>query len=126
MVLDLLAELGIAVAFARTHVIPRLVSPRERVGKALAIKRATAALELEEVIYTSGGDPVAYSRDLWAPGALDVRVMRFLDATRPRAISPGGNSRRLQRRSAPGVGTVRHRVQLTTAEPLVSERMQER
>jgi len=97
MVLDMLIELGIAVAFARTRVIPCLVTPREQVGKALAIRRTTAALELEEVIYAGGGDPVAYSRDLFAPGALDVRVMRSLEDSRPAPVGLAGNSGRRSR-----------------------------
>jgi GntR family transcriptional regulator len=86
MVLDVLIDLGVPVAFARTRVVPCLVAPREQVGKALQIRRTTAALELEEVIYTGAGDPVAYSRDLFVPGALDVQVMRSLDATAPTPI----------------------------------------
>ena len=97
MVLDVLIELGVAVGFARTHVIPCLVTPREQVGKALAMRRTTAALELEEVIYTGGGDPVAYSRDLFAPGALDVRVMRSLDAIGPTPIGAGADGGRRSR-----------------------------
>ncbi len=98
MVLDILIETGVAVAFARTHVIPCLITPREQVGKALQVRRTTAALELEEVIYTGSGEPIAYSRDLFAEGALDVRVMRFLDATSPVPVGPAG---RRGRRSAP-------------------------
>jgi DNA-binding GntR family transcriptional regulator len=105
MVLDVLIELGVAVAFARTHVIPRLVTPREQVGKALAIRRTTAALELEEIMYTGGGDPVAYARDLFAPGALDVRVMRSLDASSPTPVGPAGNAGRGKR----GRGSSRRR-----------------
>ncbi len=97
MVLDVLIEVGVAVAFARTHVTARLLMPRERAAKALAIRRTTAALELEEVIYAGGGDPVAYSRDLFARGALDVTVMRFLDATSPTPIGAAGNASRRAR-----------------------------
>jgi GntR family transcriptional regulator len=98
MVLDLLIELGVAVAFARTRVMPTLVTPREQVGKALGMRRTTAALELEEVIYAAGGgDPVAYSRDLFAPGALDVHVMRSFDATHPTPVLPPGNAGRRAR-----------------------------
>lgn len=100
MVLDLLIDAGIAVAFARTHVIPCLLSPRDKVGKSLEIRRNTAALELEEVIYTAGSEPVAYSRDLFAQGALDVRVMRSLDATSPTPIGPGRRSSRRVRAAA--------------------------
>jgi GntR family transcriptional regulator len=86
MVLDVLIESGVPVAFARTRVVPCLVAPREQLGKALQVRRTTAALELEEVIYTGAGDPVAYSRDLFVPDALDVEVMRSLDATKPTPI----------------------------------------
>ena len=94
MVLDLLIEAGVAVAFARTHVIPRLLTPSERVAKALGFRRPTAALELEEVIYTASSEPVAYSRDLFSRGAHDVRVMRFLDATSPVPIGRGSSNSR--------------------------------
>jgi GntR family transcriptional regulator len=101
MVLDVLIELGTPIAFARTRVMPCLVTPREQVGKALQIRLTTATLELEEVIYVGGGEPVAYSRDLFAPGALDVHVMRSLDAISPSPIVPAGNSgRRAKRRVA--------------------------
>jgi GntR family transcriptional regulator len=99
MVLDILIELGIAVGFAQTRVMPCLITPREQVGKALGIGRTTAALELEEIIYAGGGDPVAYSRDLFAPGALDVHVMRSLDASSPTPIVQAGNSNRRNRAS---------------------------
>jgi len=99
MVLDVLIELGIAVAFARTRVMPCLVTPREQVGKALGLRRTTAALELEEVIHAGGGNPIAYSRDLFAPGALEVHVMRSLDAHSPTPIVPlGGGARKGRRR----------------------------
>jgi GntR family transcriptional regulator len=100
MVLDILIETGVAVAFARTHVIPCLVTPREQIGKALQVRRTTAALELEEVIYTGNNEPVAYSRDLFSDGALDVRVMRFLDATSPIPVGPASRAGRRGRRPA--------------------------
>ncbi len=100
MVLDMLIDAGIAVAFARTHVIPCLLTPRDKAGKALEVRRTTAALELEEVIYTASSEPVAYSRDLFSQGALDVAVMRSLDATRPTPIGPG---RKSARRARPAV-----------------------
>ena len=80
---------GIAVAFARTHVIPCLLTPRDKIGRALQIRRTTAALELEEGMYTAGSEPVAYARDLFAEDALDVTVMRSLDATSPVPIATG-------------------------------------
>jgi GntR family transcriptional regulator len=97
MVLDVLIGLGISVAFAQTRVMPCLVTPREQVGKALGVRRTTAVLELEEVIHAGGGDPVAYSRDLFAPGALDVHVMRSLDASSPTPIVSRENATRKTR-----------------------------
>jgi GntR family transcriptional regulator len=101
MVLDVLIGLGIPVAFAQTRVMPCLVTPREQVGKALQIKRTTAALELEELMHAGGGEPVAYSRDLFAPGALDVRVMRSFEADSPPPIASAGNSSRRAAASRP-------------------------
>ncbi len=97
MVLDVLIGIGVPVAFAQTHVMPALVTPREQVGKALQINRTTAALELEEVIYVGGGEPVAYSRDLFAPGVLDVRVIRSLDADSPSPVVPARRARARRR-----------------------------
>jgi GntR family transcriptional regulator len=101
MVLDVLIATGVPISFARTRVMPCLVTPREQAGSALQIKRTTAALELEEVIYVGGGEPVAYSRDLFAPGALDVHVMRSLDADSPTPIVPVGNAGRRPRTGRP-------------------------
>ncbi len=109
MVLDVLIGLGISVAFAQTRVMPCLVTPREQVGKALGVRRTTALLELEEVIHAGGGDPVAYSRDLFAPGALDVHVMRSLDASSPTPIVTTGSAARKKARKPRAVRTARAR-----------------
>jgi len=76
MVLDILIGLGVPVTFGRTRVIPSLLSPRERAGKLLGVKRTTAVLELEELIYAGRDERVAYSRDLFAPGARTARRAR--------------------------------------------------
>jgi DNA-binding GntR family transcriptional regulator len=101
MVLDVLLDLKMPIGFARTRVMACLVTPREQVGKALALGRTTAALELEEVIYAGSGDPVAYSRDLFAPEAHDVHVMRSLDPINPTRISGGGRPRPRSGRARP-------------------------
>ncbi|MBV9336286.1 MAG: GntR family transcriptional regulator [Solirubrobacterales bacterium] len=93
MVLDVLIGLGVPVTFARTRVIPSLLSSRERAGKLLGVKRTTAVLELEELIYAGRDERVAYSRDLFAPGGLDVTVMRSLESTRPTPIVHARNAR---------------------------------
>ena len=97
MVLDVLIRLSVPVTFASTRVIPSLISPRERAGKLLGVRRTTAVLELEELIYAGRDERVAYSRDLFAPGGLDVTVMRSLESTRPTPIAHGRGSRASRR-----------------------------
>jgi DNA-binding GntR family transcriptional regulator len=87
MVLDVLIEIGVPVTFARTRVMPALISPRERAGKLLGLRRTTALLELEELIFAGREERVAYSRDLFAPGAIDVMVMRSLDSPQPARVA---------------------------------------
>ena len=43
-------------------------------------------LELEELIFAGRDERVAYSRDLFAPGGLEVMVMRSLESTRPAPV----------------------------------------
>jgi GntR family transcriptional regulator len=86
MVLDVLIDFGVPVTFARTRVMPYLLDPRERAGKLLGVRRTTAVLQLEELIYAGREERVAYSRDLFAPGGIDVMVMRTLEATRPAPV----------------------------------------
>jgi GntR family transcriptional regulator len=86
MVLDLLIGAGVPVTFARTRVLPALLTPRERAGKLLGIRRTTAGLELEELIFAGRDQRVAYSRDLFAPGGIEVMVMRSLDSPKPARV----------------------------------------
>jgi GntR family transcriptional regulator len=78
MVLDVLIEHGVPIAFARTHVRPRLVEPDGRLGEALGATRVTAALELIEVIHLAEGQAVQYSTEVFAPGSIDLHVIRGL------------------------------------------------
>jgi DNA-binding GntR family transcriptional regulator len=86
MVLDLLLDAGVPVAYARTRVRPALLNPGEREGKLLRVGSTVAALELEELIYAGRDERVAYSRDLFAPDGLDVMVMRTLESSRPSPV----------------------------------------
>ena len=87
MVLDVLIDIGVPVTYARTRVMPTLLTARERAGKLLGIRGTTAGLELEELIFAGRDDRVAYSRDLFAPGGIEVMVMRSLDSPRPARIA---------------------------------------
>jgi DNA-binding GntR family transcriptional regulator len=86
MVLDVLIDAGVPVTYARTRVMPSLIGPRDRQGKLLGVSATQAVLELEELIYAGRDDRVAYSRDLFAPGGIDVMVMRTLESTRPAPV----------------------------------------
>jgi GntR family transcriptional regulator len=112
MVLDVLIARGLPVTFARTRVMPYLLSARERAGKLLGVRGTMAVLQMEELIYAGRDERVAYSRDLFAPGGIDVMVMRSLESTRPAPVvnlrgrgtsDPGG--RRGHPRRGPRTGS---------------------
>ncbi len=87
MVLDMLIEIGVPVTYARTRVMPAVLTARERVGKVLGVSGTTAGLEMEELIFAGRDERVAYSRDLFAPGGIEVMVMRSLEAPSPLPIA---------------------------------------
>ena len=100
MVLDVLIELGVPVTYARTRVIPSLLSPRERAGKLLGVRSTEAVLEMEELIFAGRDERVAYSRDLFAPGGIDVMVLALARA------DPSGAGRHPPHRPRPPQVTV--------------------
>src|SRR4051794_2078850 len=63
MVLDVLLDEGVPIAFGVTHVRPRMLSGREPVGRALDVQGTTAVLELEEVMHLGSGEAVQHSSD---------------------------------------------------------------
>jgi len=83
MVLDVLLDHGVAIAFAVTRVRPLMISNRERVGRALEVQAATAVLVLEEVMHLGSGEPVQHSSDTFAPGGIDLHVRRNLAVAAP-------------------------------------------
>jgi GntR family transcriptional regulator len=83
MVLDVLLGHGVPVAFAVTHVRPLMITGRERVGRALGVRRATAVLELEEIMHVGSGEAVQHSSDIFAPGGIDLQVRRNLAVAGP-------------------------------------------
>jgi hypothetical protein len=64
-----------------------MLTARERAGKLLGVRGTTAGLELEELIFAGRDDRVAYSRDLFAPGGIEVMVMRSLESPRPARVA---------------------------------------
>jgi GntR family transcriptional regulator len=97
MMLDVLIDSGVPVTYARTRVMPALLTARERAGRALGVRQTTAGLEMDELIFAGRDERVAYSRDLFAPGGIEVMVMRSLDTPRPARVAGP---------SAPGIGAV--------------------
>ena len=76
MMLDVVIEAGVPVAFARTGIRPRLLEPDDEIGGPLGVSRTTGALEITETIHVNGGDAVQYSIDVFPPGAIDLHVLR--------------------------------------------------
>jgi hypothetical protein len=91
------------VTYARTRVMPQLISPGEPSGRQLGVDGPTAVLQLEELIYAGRDQRVAYSRDLFAEGGLDVMVVRSLESTGPAPVV-GRNARGRGRPSGPNSG----------------------
>jgi DNA-binding GntR family transcriptional regulator len=61
----------------------RLLTRRDRVGRALGVTETTAALEIEHVHCTAEGAPVEHSTDIFLPRSLDLHVVRWLEDTPP-------------------------------------------
>ena len=100
MIIDVLLGQGVPIAFATTRVLPRLITPRERIGQLFGVARTTAVLELEETIHVTSGEVVHHSRDLFGPGGMDLHVVRALDVERPAQVNPAaenGPARRTRR-----------------------------
>ena len=90
MMLDVLVGHGVPIAFARTHVNPRMVQPDSRLGQALEATRLTATLELVEVMHLADGKAVQYSTQVFQPGSIDLHVMRSLKHSPAEDGQPGG------------------------------------
>ena len=55
MVLDVLLDQGIPVAYTRAHIFARVLTRRDRVGKALDVSETLAAIEIDHVTSTAEG-----------------------------------------------------------------------
>jgi GntR family transcriptional regulator len=91
MVLDLLLDEGISVAFSETEVSTALLGPAQPGGSALRLSQPTAALLMTETMYLDGavaaeGRPVQWSRNYFLPGKLSLRLVRDTPASRDPAI----------------------------------------
>ena len=83
MVLDILLKQGVPVAYTRAHIIARVLTRRDRIGKALEVDEPVAALEIDHTTCTAEGTPVEHSNDIFLPRSLDLHVMRWLEDMPP-------------------------------------------
>jgi hypothetical protein len=83
MVLDVLLKQEVPVAYTRLHITARLLTKRDRIGKALSVDDSVAAIEIDHVTCTAEGAPVEHSTDVFLPRSLDLHVMRWLEDTPP-------------------------------------------
>ncbi|MGH2762446.1 MAG: GntR family transcriptional regulator [Thermoleophilaceae bacterium] len=83
MVMDVLLKQGVPVAYTRAHITARVLTKRDRVGRALGVTDTVAALEINHVTCTTEGAPVEHSTDIFLPRSLDLHVMRWLEDVPP-------------------------------------------
>jgi DNA-binding GntR family transcriptional regulator len=83
MVLDVLLKEGVPVAYTRAHISARVLTRRDRVGRALDVSETVAALEIDHVTCTAEGHAVEHSTDIFLPRSLDLHVMRWLEEVPP-------------------------------------------
>jgi GntR family transcriptional regulator len=83
MVLDILLRGGVPVAYTRAHITARVLTKRDRIGKALEVDEPVAGLEIDHVTCTAEGTPVEHSTDIFLPRSLDLHVMRWLEDMPP-------------------------------------------
>ena len=91
MVLDLLLDEGLPVAFSEVEISTALLDPGGPTGRSLGLSQPTAALMMTETMYldsaVSGeGRPVQWSRNYFLPGKLSLRLVRDMPADRDPAI----------------------------------------
>ena len=91
MVLDLLLDEGIPVAFSEVEISTALLDPGQPAGRSLGLSQPAAALLLTETVYLDSagpaeGRPVQWSRNYFLPGKLSLRLVRDTPANRDPAI----------------------------------------
>jgi GntR family transcriptional regulator len=91
MMLDLLLDEGIPVAFSEVEISTALLDPGQPAGASLGLNQPAAALLLTETMYldsavSAEGRPVQWSRNYFLPGKLSLRLVRDTPANRDPAI----------------------------------------
>ena len=101
MVIDVLVAEGVPLAYANMRIVPRLTSARERIGKALGLTGTTAVLELHETYHITSGEIVHFSTDIFAPGVLELHVIRWIESSTPVQVNVAGRNGAGGRRRGP-------------------------
>jgi DNA-binding GntR family transcriptional regulator len=83
MVLDVLMKQDVPVAYTRLDITARLLTKRDRIGRALGVDDNLAALEIDHVTCTAEGAPLEHSTDIFLPRSLELHVMRWLEDLPP-------------------------------------------
>ncbi|MBA3426357.1 MAG: GntR family transcriptional regulator [Rubrobacter sp.] len=78
MVLDLLVSEGVPVGFGQLSIEAVMIGPDDSIGRRLGLMAPTAALSLIQTMHLTGSRPVQWSRDVFLPEYLDLRVVREL------------------------------------------------
>ena len=91
MMLDLLLDEGIPVAFSEVEISTALLDRGQLAGASLGLNQPAAALLLTETMYLDSavaaeGRPVQWSRNYFLPGKLSLRLVRDTPANRDPAI----------------------------------------
>jgi GntR family transcriptional regulator len=91
MVLDLLLDEGIPIAFSEVEISAALLDPGQAAGRSLGLSHPAATLLLTETMYLDSavaaeGRPVQWSRNYFLPGKLSLRLVRDTPANRDPAI----------------------------------------
>jgi GntR family transcriptional regulator len=86
MVLDILMGIGVPVAFSNTSIGTSLIGPGDPAGAALGVTVSTAVLSLDEIFRVTSGQVTHHSSDLFAPGGIDLRVVRWVEALHPAQV----------------------------------------
>jgi GntR family transcriptional regulator len=87
MLLDVLLDNDVSITYSRTRVRARAIGPEDERGHALGVESPTSVLELEETMHDRRGAAVQRSSDLFAPGGIDLHVIRHLEIEQPAPIS---------------------------------------
>jgi GntR family transcriptional regulator len=87
MVLDVLMDHGSPIAYADTRIQSCQLDADDPRGRALELTESAALLALDELYFITADQVTHHSRDLFVPGGIDLRVVRWVEARRPGQVT---------------------------------------